>query len=64
MTNGANPFNAVQTRIIPSLLRKSEHPDDVLELVVRETMERVGKRLNWTREAEVRAVVKRIISPL
>ena len=29
MTDGN--VNAVQTRIIPSLLRKAEHPDDVLE---------------------------------
>ena len=61
MTNGA-AVNDVQIRIIPSLLRKSEHPDDVLKFVVDETMTRIGTRLNWTREEEIRAVVKRIIS--
>jgi RecA-family ATPase len=54
--------NAVHTRIIPSLLRKGEHPDDVLELVVNETMTRVGAALNWTREEEIRVVVRRILS--
>ena len=54
--------NAVQIRIIPSLLRKAEHPDDVLKLVVDETMQRVGTRLNWSRDVEVRAVISRILS--
>ena len=61
MTNGA-AVNDVQIRIIPSLLRKSEHPDDVLKFVVDETMTRIGAQLSWTREEEIRAVVKRIIS--
>jgi RecA-family ATPase len=54
--------NAVHTRIIPSLLRKGEHPDDVLEFVVNETMTHVGTALNWAREEEIRIVVRRIIS--
>ena len=61
MADGAS-VNAVHTRIIPSLLRKGEHPDDVLELVVDETMTRVGAALNWTREVEIRIVVRRILS--
>ena len=44
MTDG-KLVNDVQIRIIPSLLRKGEHPDDVLKLVVDETMARVGDRL-------------------
>jgi RecA-family ATPase len=54
--------NAVQIRIVPSLLRAGEHPDDALKFIVDETMERVGKRLAWSRQVEVHAVVKRIIS--
>ena len=61
MTNGAST-NAAQTRIIPSLLRKGEHPDDVLELVVDRTMAQCGVGLGWTREAETKKVVKRILS--
>ena len=60
MTDGN--VNAAHTRIIPSLLRKGEHPDDVLKLVVDETMARVGARLNWSREIEVRAVISRILA--
>jgi RecA-family ATPase len=61
MTDGKS-VNAVHTRIIPSLLRKGEHPDDVLEFVVNETMTRVGAALNWSRTEEIRIVVRRIIS--
>jgi RecA-family ATPase len=61
MTDGKS-VNAVHTRIIPSLLRKGEHPDDVLEFVVSETMTRVGVALNWTREEEIRVVIRRILS--
>jgi RecA-family ATPase len=49
-------------RIIPSLLRKGEHPDDVLEFVVNETMTRIGTALNWTRAEEIRVVIRRIMS--
>ena len=55
--------NAAQKHVIPSLLRKGEHPGDVLQFVVANTLamaERHG--LPWTREAEVKAVVKRILS--
>jgi hypothetical protein len=54
--------NTVQPRIIPSMLRKGEHPDDVLAYVVDETMTRVGDRLGWNREAERHHVVARILS--
>ena len=54
--------NATQIRIVPSLLRKAEHPDDVLKLVVDETMERVGSRLAWSRDVEVRVVISRILA--
>jgi AAA domain len=52
----------VHTRIIPSLLRKGEHPDDVLEFIVNETMTRVGAALNWSREEEIHIVIRRIMS--
>jgi hypothetical protein len=61
MTDGKS-VNAVHTRIIPSLLRKGEHPDDVLEFVVNETMTRIGTALNWTRAEEIRVVIRRIMS--
>jgi RecA-family ATPase len=61
MSDGKS-VNAVHIAIIPSLLRKAMHPNDVLTLVVDETMTRVGERLDWSREAEVRIVIKRILS--
>jgi RecA-family ATPase len=61
MADGTS-VNAVHTRIIPSLLRKGDHPDDVLEFVVNETMTRVGTALNWTRAEEIRTVIRRIMS--
>ena len=61
MCDGATT-NAAHTRVVPSLLRKGEHPDDVLKLVVDETMERVGARLNWSRDVEVRVVISRILA--
>jgi RecA-family ATPase len=54
--------NAAQIRIIPSLLHKGEHPDDVLKFVVDETMARVGDKLGWKREVEIPEVRKRILS--
>ena len=60
--SGGKSVNAVHIAIIPSLLRKAMHPDDVLTLVVDETMARIGERLNWSRDAEVRIVIKRILS--
>jgi len=61
MSNGKS-VNAVHIAIIPSLLRKAMHPNDVLTLVVDETMARIGERLNWSRDLEVRTVIKRILS--
>jgi AAA domain len=61
MSNGKS-VNAVHIAIIPSLLRKATHPDDVLTLVVDETMTHVGERLQWSRDAEVHIVIKRILS--
>jgi AAA domain len=61
MSNGKS-VNAVHIAIIPSLLRKAMHPDDVLTLVVNETMTRIGERLAWSRDAEVRIVIRRILS--
>ena len=61
MSDGKS-VNAVHIAVIPSLLRKATHPDDVLALVVDETMNRVGERLQWSRDAEVRIVIKRILS--
>jgi RecA-family ATPase len=58
ITDGASA-NAVQCRVIPSLLRRGEHPDDVLELVVDATLAQVS---GWTRDAEVPVVTERIIS--
>jgi AAA domain/Bifunctional DNA primase/polymerase, N-terminal len=54
--------NAVQTRVIPSLLHKM-HPDEVLELVVNATMEMANRNsLGWSRDEETLAVRKRILS--
>jgi len=51
--------NRVQCRVIASLLRKGEHPDDVLKLVVDATLARVS---GWTRDVEVAVVTERIKS--
>src|SRR4029453_4803070 len=61
MSDGKS-VNAVHIAIIPSLLRKATHPDDVLTLVVNETMARVGEKLEWSHDAEKRIVIKRILS--
>jgi RecA-family ATPase len=58
ITDGASA-NAVQSRVIASLLRKGEHPDDVLKLVVDATLTQVS---GWTRDDEVPVVIKRITS--
>src|SRR5262249_22499030 len=60
MSDGRS-VNAVHIAIIPSLLRKATHPDDVLTLVVNETMARVGEKLEWSRDTEKRIVIKRIL---
>jgi hypothetical protein len=54
--------NDTHIHIIPSLLRNGEHPKDVLEHIVDETMARVGDRLGWSRAVETKAVIKRILS--
>src|SRR5262249_16322203 len=57
--------NAVQTRVIPSLLRRAVPPAEVLETVVNATMEMAERHnLGWTREAEVKFVTARINSAL
>jgi RecA-family ATPase len=61
MSDGKS-VNAVHIAIIPSLLRKAIHPDDVMTLVVNETMARVGEKLEWSHDAEKRIVIKRILS--
>jgi AAA domain/Bifunctional DNA primase/polymerase, N-terminal len=53
--------NKAQTRIIPSLLHKGEHPADVQKFVADETMLRIGARLGWTRAEEDRYVAARIV---
>lgn len=55
--------NKAQCRIIPSLLRKAMHPEDVLTMVVDGTMQAAERHgLPWTREAERRHVTERIKS--
>ena len=48
--------NIAQCRVIPSLLRKVEHPGDVLEPCCRQHDGEVASRLRWTREAESEVV--------
>jgi hypothetical protein len=52
--------NNIQCRVIASMLRRGEHPDDVLERVVGATMDKAPP--DWTREVEVSCVTRRIIS--
>jgi RecA-family ATPase len=62
MCDGATT-NAAQCRIIPALLWKAMHPNEVRDYVVDATMamaERHG--LNWTREKEICTVRQRIVS--
>jgi RecA-family ATPase len=62
MCDGATT-NAAQTRFIPSLLRKGEHPDDVTELAVNATMEMATRKgLGWTRNKEIIEVRKRVLA--
>ena len=52
MRDGAS-VNSAQTRIAGRLLRLGEHPNDVLELLVSETMARCGPLFpDWTRATE------------
>ena len=55
--------NATYCRVIPELLQRGEHPDDVLKQVVDAAMaaaERVG--LAWSRAEEIKRVVATILS--
>jgi hypothetical protein len=54
--------NEVQRHVVPSLLRKGMHPDDVREYVVAETMTRLGGRVGWSQAAEIQCVTKRILA--
>jgi AAA domain/Bifunctional DNA primase/polymerase, N-terminal len=55
--------NRTLIRVIPSLLRRGEHPDDVLTRVVNAVMEMATRhRLRWSRDAETKLTVKRILS--
>jgi AAA domain len=55
--------NDIQCRVIPSLIWKAWHPDEIVRFVVDGTMqaaERAG--LGWDRATEVRHVVARVLS--
>jgi len=55
--------NDTVCRVIPSLLRRGEHPSDVLERVVSAVMEMAKRcRLKWSETVEVQATRKRILS--
>src|SRR5262249_45699168 len=56
--------NDTVCRVIPSLLRRGEHPSDVLERVVSAVMEMAKRcRLKWSETVEIQATRKRILSP-
>jgi hypothetical protein len=60
--NGAS-VNAIQCRVIPSLIWKAWHPDEIVRFVVDGTMraaEQAG--LGWDRATEVKHVIARILS--
>jgi RecA-family ATPase len=53
--------NDKQPRIIMSLLQREYHPEDVLDIVVKGTLEVANAaNLGWTREIETEAVTKRV----
>src|SRR5262245_21944161 len=61
-TNGAG-VNATHCRVIPSLIRKAGHPDDIANLVVDATIQMAERSgLTWDRTAEERQVNERIAS--
>jgi hypothetical protein len=63
-TDGTN-VNAVQPRVIASLLMRGEYPDNVIAKVVDATMAMAERsNLTWSREAEVRTVTRRTTSTL
>ena len=58
-----NGVNATVCRVIPSLLRRGEHPDDVLERVASAVMGMAKRcRLKWSETVEIKATRKRILS--
>ena len=58
-----NGVNATVCRVIPSLLRRGEHPDDVLERVVSAVMGMAKRcRLKWSETVEIKATRKRVLS--
>jgi RecA-family ATPase len=58
-----NGVNATVCRVIPSLLRRGEHPDDVLERVASAVMGMAKRcRLKWSETIEIKATRKRILS--
>ncbi len=62
MMNGESA-NDVQTTIIPSLIWRAWHPEEILRFVVDATMRMAeNKKLGWKREVEERAVEQRILS--
>jgi RecA-family ATPase len=58
-----NGVNATVCRVIPSLLRRGEHPDDVLERVASAVMGMAKRcRLKWSETVEIKATRKRVLS--
>lgn len=64
LSDGRRKTNRFYTRVVPHLLQKGEHPDDVLDTLVQEVMERVGqyKEPKWSEAEERRAARARILS--
>jgi RecA-family ATPase len=55
--------NDTQKSVIPALLRRAIHPDDVIDAVVNATMDMARRAgLNWSREVEVKNVTARCLS--
>jgi RecA-family ATPase len=62
MMNGESA-NEVHKTIIPSLIWRAWHPEDILKFVVDATMQMAeSKGLGWKREVEEKAVEQRILS--
>ena len=58
-----NGVNATVCRVIPSLLCRGEHPDDVLERVASAVMGMAKRcRLKWSETIEIKATRKRVLS--
>jgi RecA-family ATPase len=61
-TDGTS-VNDTQKSVIPALLRRAIHPDDVIETVVNATMDMARRAgLNWSREVELKTVTARCLS--